>query len=211
MSSLPVTTPWVGPGPQSPLACPVHLTSVWVVCYINPSRNLMPSSQCICLVDFQWEGQGCLPAAQSLTATSQHSQAAAGGCPLQSQGLAAGRASWSQLHLSGTETMRRDSLYPGLSTSPFWSCLHSCWNPQPLQLLPRYAEEDSRLPRWLPQLKESAGAEACLLLATRSAFILMALPAVCLSICRLTSSPPQDFHIVYVFHTSSLPLPRSQS
>lgn len=181
MSSLLVTTPWVGPGPQSLLACPVHLTSVWVVCYINSSRNLMPSSQCICLVDFQWEGQGCLLAAQSLTATSQHSQAAAGGCPLQSQGLAAGRASWSQLHLSRTETMRRDSLHPGLSTSPFWSFLHSCWNPQPLQLLPRYAEEDSRLPRWLPQLKGSAGAEACLLLATsvRFHFHVPSLPSVC--------------------------------
>jgi hypothetical protein len=89
MSSLPVTTPWVAPGPQILLTCPMHLTSVWVVCYIDSSGNLMPSSQCICLVDFQWEGQGYLPEAQSLTATPQHSQAAAGGCPLQSQGLGA--------------------------------------------------------------------------------------------------------------------------
>lgn len=88
-ASLPVTTPWVSPGPQSLVACPVHLTSVWVVCYMVSSRNLMPSSQRICLVDFQPVGQGCLPTAQSLTDTPQHSQAAAGGCPLQSQDLAA--------------------------------------------------------------------------------------------------------------------------
>ena len=50
MSSLPVTTPWVAPGPQILLTCPMHLTSVWVVCYIDSSGNLMPSSQCICLV-----------------------------------------------------------------------------------------------------------------------------------------------------------------
>lgn len=61
MSSLSVTTPWVRPGPQSLLACPVHLTSVWVVCYIDSSRNLMPSSQRICLVDFQREGGSGLP------------------------------------------------------------------------------------------------------------------------------------------------------
>lgn len=91
--------------------------------------------------------------------------------------------------------MRRDSPTPPL---PFPVLSTLTLDPhQPFQLPPRYAEGDSRFPRWLPQLKEAARAEACLLLATGLCFHSHG-PTLAFS--RRTSSPQQDFHVICFPH-----------
>lgn len=106
---IPQTPLWLGPGPKSVTVWPVHLTSVWVVCHTYPSRNLMPPACASVWRTSSWRGRvACL---HHGARQPHHSQAAVGGGRVSPPvpGFSGRRASWSQLHLSRTETMRRAS------------------------------------------------------------------------------------------------------
>lgn len=108
----PPTAAWLGPEPKSLMVWPVHLTSVWVVRHTHSSRNLMPSAHASVWRISSWRDRvACL---QHRAQQPHDSQAATGDMSPPVPGFGNRRASWSQLHLSRTETMRRDFPLPPL-------------------------------------------------------------------------------------------------